>query len=69
MQVISSSGKYSRLALAVVAALAALASPLASADDTGWYSGIQIGRSRAKIDDSRISSGLQRGGSAPRLNH
>ena len=57
-----SSGKPSQLALAIVSALAVLASPLASADDTGWYSGVNVGRSRAKIDDPRISAGLQRGG-------
>ena len=57
-----SSGKPTQLALAVIAALAALASPLASADDTGWYSGVNVGRSLAKIDDPRISASLQRSG-------
>jgi OOP family OmpA-OmpF porin len=32
------------------------------ADDKGWYSGINAGESRAKIDDARISSGLLTGG-------
>jgi OOP family OmpA-OmpF porin len=62
MHSLLTSGKPSQLALAVVAALAALASPLASADDTGWYSGVNVGRSLAKIDDPRISASLQRSG-------
>lgn len=64
MNAVLTSGKPSRVALAVIAALAALASPLASADDTGWYTGVNVGRSRAKIDDPRINAGLQRGGFA-----
>jgi len=39
-------------------ALAAIASPLAMAADPGWYLGANIGQSRAKIDDARITSGL-----------
>jgi OOP family OmpA-OmpF porin len=39
-------------------ALAVLASPLALADETGWYGGLNAGRARASIDDQRISSGL-----------
>lgn len=62
MNSISLSGKSTRISLAVVAALAVLASPLANADDTGWYSGINVGRSRAKIDDPHIRSGLLNGG-------
>lgn len=43
-----------------LAALAVLAAPLAMAqDNTGWYGGADVGRSAAKIDDARISSGLQ----------
>ena len=43
-----------------LAALAALSAPLAMAQDTtGWYGGAEVGRSAAKIDDARISSGLQ----------
>ncbi len=43
-----------------LAALAVLAAPLAMAqDNTGWYGGANVGRSAAKIDDARISSGLQ----------
>lgn len=64
MHSINSSGKPSRVALAVITALAALASPLANADDLGWYGGANVGRSMAKIDDPRISSGLQQGGFA-----
>ena len=39
-------------------ALAMIASSYAVADDTGWYGGINIGQSRANIDDARITSGL-----------
>jgi len=39
--------------------LAALATPLAGAQETpGWYAGASVGRSAATIDDARISSGL-----------
>ena len=42
-----------------LAALAVIASPFAvAADDLGWYGGINIGRSRANIDDERIASSL-----------
>lgn len=41
---------------------AAMASPFAVADDSGWYGGANIGQSRASIDDARIISGLQGGG-------
>jgi OOP family OmpA-OmpF porin len=43
-------------------AFAALVSPLAMAQDTGWYGGANVGQSRATIDDARISSGLKSGG-------
>lgn len=43
-------------------ALAALASPLALADESGWYGGANIGRSAATIDDARINAGLLSGG-------
>jgi OOP family OmpA-OmpF porin len=43
-------------------ALAVIASPFAVADDSGWYGGINIGQSRAKIDDARITSSLLGGG-------
>ena len=39
--------------------LAAIASPLAMADESGWYGGANIGRSGANIDDERITSGLR----------
>ncbi len=42
--------------------LAAIASPFAMADDDGWYVGANVGQSRAKIDDARISSSLLGGG-------
>ena len=45
-------------------ALAALTSPLAIAQDSGWYGGANVGRSLATIDDPRITSGLQAGGLA-----
>jgi len=41
-----------------LAALAVIASPLAVADDSGWYGGLNIGQSRAKIDDAKITSSL-----------
>ncbi len=41
-----------------VAALAAIAAPLAMAQDSGWYAGANVGRSAATIDDTRISAGL-----------
>jgi len=41
-----------------LAALAVIVSPLAAADDSGWYAGANIGQSRAKIDDARITSSL-----------
>ena len=44
-----------KLAMAV---LVALASPFAIADDSGWYVGVNGGRSKAKIDDPRITSNL-----------
>ena len=40
------------------AALAAMASPLALADSTGWYGGASVGPSKATIDNDRISSSL-----------
>lgn len=43
-------------------ALAAIASPFAVADDTGWYAGANVGRSGATIDNARITSGLLGGG-------
>ncbi len=39
-------------------ALALIASPYARAQDSGWYLGLNVGQSRAKIDDARITSGL-----------
>jgi OOP family OmpA-OmpF porin len=45
-------------------ALAIAATPFAMADEAGWYGGANIGQSRAKIDDPRITSGLQASGLA-----
>jgi len=51
--------KLSRASLTLgLLALAATASPFAVAADSGWYGGINIGQSDAKIDDARITSNL-----------
>ncbi len=51
--------KFARTSGALgLAALAAFAGPCAAADEAGWYGGLSIGRSHAKIDDARITSGL-----------
>lgn len=41
-----------------LAVMAAIASQFAVADDSGWYVGANVGQSRAKIDDARITSSL-----------
>ena len=41
-----------------LAALAAIAGPCAAADEAGWYGGLNVGQTRARIDDARITSGL-----------
>jgi OOP family OmpA-OmpF porin len=48
--------------LCVVAAAAIGCSSAVAADDSGWYGGFNVGASRAKIDDARISRGLARSG-------
>jgi OmpA-OmpF porin, OOP family len=45
-----------------LAVLAVIASPFAVADESGWYGGLNIGQSRARIDDARITSSLLGGG-------
>ncbi|TWO70892.1 outer membrane beta-barrel protein [Caenimonas sedimenti] len=45
-------------------ALAGLASPAASAQDSGWYAGGGIGRATSSIDDERIRAGLANQGLA-----
>ena len=51
--------KLTRISAAVgCITLAALASPAAIAQDSGWYGGANVGQSRATIDDARIRSGL-----------
>lgn len=45
-----------------IAALAALVSPFARAQESGWYGGGNVGRSAATIDDARITRGLAAGG-------
>ena len=47
-----------------LAALALIASPIAVAADTGLYGGINIGQSRSKIDDAKITRSLLQGGFA-----
>ena len=42
-----------------LAALAAIASPYAAAEDAGWYVGGNVGQSKATIDDARISSSIR----------
>lgn len=56
MNIAQASGKLRLLALLIIA------SPLAMAQDSGWYIGANVGQSRAKIDDGRIISGLVGGG-------
>ena len=41
-----------------LACCAAMISPIAAAEDSGWYGGLGVGRSRATIDDSRINASL-----------
>jgi OOP family OmpA-OmpF porin len=57
---------FSTLGLATLATFATLASPLAVAQmmeaPAGWYAGLNAGRSRADIDNARITSGLQGAG-------
>lgn len=45
-----------------LATLAAITSPWAVADDSGWYAGASAGRSTATIDDAKITSSLLSGG-------
>ena len=56
MKFVKTSGTLGLVALAVAT------SPFAVAADSNWYGGINIGQSRAKIDDPRIRSGLLSGG-------
>lgn len=39
-------------------ALALIASPNLMAQDSGWYLGLNVGKTRAKIDDAKITSGI-----------
>lgn len=39
-------------------ALGVTVSPCVKAQDSGWYAGVNIGQSKAKIDDARITSSL-----------
>jgi OOP family OmpA-OmpF porin len=45
-------------------AIAIAATPFAMAQEAGWYAGANVGQSRAKIDDARITGGLQASGLA-----
>ena len=60
MKLARASGTPSLVALAALAAT--FASPFAMAEAAGWYGGLNIGQSKAKIDDVRIISGLLGGG-------
>ena len=55
MKLKSALGKRSVVAFAV---LASFVSPIAMAQDAGWYGGLNFGQSKAKIDDPRIIGGL-----------
>ncbi len=46
------------LGLMLILAVLVGVSPRASADDAGWYIGLNAGQSRAKIDDGRIADDL-----------
>lgn len=64
MKLVRASGT---LGLAILAILAIFASSVALADDpswdtTGWYVGLNIGKSKAKIDDAKIANSLLDGG-------
>ncbi|MDP2094544.1 MAG: OmpA family protein [Hydrogenophaga sp.] len=49
--------------------LALFASPMALAQGTGWYGGVNAGRTGAEIDDARITSGLLgQGFNTPSIN-
>lgn len=52
MKLTRASGTLSLMTLVI------LASPYALANDSGWYAGINAGRSTAEIDDPRITSAL-----------
>ena len=41
-----------------LAAIALMAAPLVSAAEPGWYGGVNVGQSRASIDDERITRSL-----------
>lgn len=47
--------------LLAIAVLAVATSPLAIAEESNWYAGMNLGQSRAKVDDIRIVSGLLAG--------
>ena len=44
--------------IAAIAAASALAAQTASAQDSGWYAGGNVGRTSATVDNARITSGL-----------
>lgn len=48
----------------VVIALTVIGSRIATAQDSGWYGGANVGQSHATIDDGRIRGGLQASGFA-----
>lgn len=46
------------IAMSGFAVLAVTSASAAPAQDSGWYAGFNVGTSKAKIDDARITSGL-----------
>ncbi|MDB5822032.1 MAG: flagellar motor protein MotB [Herminiimonas sp.] len=58
MKLSRASGTFGLVAFAIAA------TPFAMAQEAGWYAGANVGQSRAKIDDARITGGLQASGLA-----
>ncbi len=55
-------------ALLSIVAIALVASTPAMAQDSGWYLGLNLGESRAKIDDNRIITGIVPSGFVTTIN-
>jgi len=54
--------KLKKTATVASALFCAVAGAANAADDGGWYGGLNVGQSRAEIDDARIASNLLAGG-------
>jgi OOP family OmpA-OmpF porin len=55
--------KFEKISSALVCTLLfAVSGAAGAADDAGWYGGLNVGQSKAEIDDARITSGLLAGG-------